>query len=167
MDCTYCGKEVLHRKEKKSKNHFCNNSCAAKYNNVGRVSKYKKYHTCSVCGKETYRKGRCLECFTASRTSEIVKTYTVGQIKELYKDKTLLAQAAKIRGYGKTFYDRSNKPKYCINCGYSKHYEVCHIKAINSFDDNATMAEVHALDNLIALCPNCHWEYDHGLLLLE
>jgi predicted HNH restriction endonuclease len=25
---------------------------------------------------------------------------------------------------------------------------------------------VNALDNLVGLCPNCHWEFDHGLLQL-
>lgn len=167
MKCTYCGKEVLHRKEPKSKNSFCNNSCAAKYNNVGRHSKYKKYHTCKNCGKSTHRKSRCLECFTATRTSEVIKKYTVGEIKQLYKDKTSLNIAAKIRGYGKTIYERSNKPKHCVVCGYNKHYEICHIKSVASFDDNATMLEVHSLDNMIALCPNCHWEFDKGLLNLK
>jgi hypothetical protein len=23
---------------------------------------------------------------------------------------------------------------------------------------------VNSLDNLVGLCPNCHWEFDHGLL---
>lgn len=77
-----------------------------------------------------------------------------------------MAIAAKIRGYGRVIYDKSTKPKLCINCGYNKHYEVCHIVAIKDFPDAATMSEVHALDNLIALCPNCHWEFDHGMLTL-
>jgi predicted restriction endonuclease len=25
---------------------------------------------------------------------------------------------------------------------------------------------VNSLDNLLGLCPNCHWEFDHGLLRL-
>jgi hypothetical protein len=25
---------------------------------------------------------------------------------------------------------------------------------------------VNSLDNLVGLCPNCHWEFDHGLLQL-
>jgi predicted HNH restriction endonuclease len=28
------------------------------------------------------------------------------------------------------------------------------------------MSDVNNLDNLIALCPNCRWELDHGLLSL-
>ena len=53
-----------------------------------------------------------------------------------------------------------------VVCGYSIHYEVRHIRAVKSFPDTATMAEVHNINNLIALCPNHHWEFDNGLLVL-
>jgi hypothetical protein len=96
-----------------------------------------------------------------------VLSKTKSQIKELYKEKSSMAIAAKIRGYGSTIYKRSDKPKYCVNCGYDKHYEVCHIKQVKDFPDTASMAEIHALDNLIALCPNCHWELDHGMLRIQ
>jgi 5-methylcytosine-specific restriction endonuclease McrA len=91
---------------------------------------------------------------------------TLGDIRELYKDKSSMNVAAKVRGYGATIYRNSDKPKHCVNCGYSKFYEVCHIRAVKDFPGTATMSEVHSLDNLIALCPNCHWEFDHGMLTL-
>lgn len=49
----------------------------------------------------------------------------------------------------------------CERCGYDKHVEVCHINAINSFDMESLMSEINAKDNLIVLCPNCHWEMDN------
>ena len=55
----------------------------------------------------------------------------------------------------------SDKPKKCICCDYDKHYEVAHIKSVNSFDDESLICEINDLDNLIALCPNHHWEYDN------
>ena len=58
-------------------------------------------------------------------------------------------------------YSQSNKPKKCICCGYDKHYEVAHIKAVSDFDDNALISQINDLNNLIALCPNHHWEYDN------
>lgn len=61
-------------------------------------------------------------------------------------------------------YKFSDKPKKCCICGYDKHYEVAHIKAVSSFDDNALIDTINNIDNLIALCPNHHWEYDNGLL---
>jgi predicted HNH restriction endonuclease len=35
---------------------------------------------------------------------------------------------------------------------------------IASFPMTATIAKVNDIKNLIVLCPNCHWKYDHGLL---
>lgn len=54
----------------------------------------------------------------------------------------------------------------CQVCGYDKHVELCHIKPIASFEENTLLKEINTKDNLIMLCPNCHWELDHGLLNL-
>jgi hypothetical protein len=54
----------------------------------------------------------------------------------------------------------------CKNCGYDRHVEICHIRPINSFPEDTPVAVVNDLSNLVALCPNCHWEFDHGLLVL-
>lgn len=61
-------------------------------------------------------------------------------------------------------YATSNKPKRCICCGYDKHFEVAHIKAVSDFDDDVLISEINNIDNLIALCPNHHWEYDNANL---
>ena len=52
----------------------------------------------------------------------------------------------------------------CAACGYSKHTEVCHIRPIRDFPITALISEVNDPSNLIRLCPNCHWEFDHGLI---
>ena len=49
----------------------------------------------------------------------------------------------------------------CEKCGYDKHVEFCHIKPIKDFPETSTIREVNAKENIIALCPNCHWEFDH------
>ena len=49
----------------------------------------------------------------------------------------------------------------CEHCGYDKHTEVCHIKAIKDFPMSASVLEINAPQNLIRLCPNCHWEFDN------
>ena len=48
----------------------------------------------------------------------------------------------------------------------SKHVELCHIKPIASFKDSALLSEVNSKNNIVQLCPNCHWELDHGILKL-
>ena len=66
----------------------------------------------------------------------------------------------------KQFFFEHNTEHKCAICGYDKHIEVAHIKAVSEFDDNATIGEINAITNLIGLCPNHHWEYDNGLLNL-
>ena len=50
----------------------------------------------------------------------------------------------------------------CEKCGYDKHFEICHKKAISSFPDDALISVVNDLNNLVSLCPNCHWELDNA-----
>jgi 5-methylcytosine-specific restriction endonuclease McrA len=71
---------------------------------------------------------------------------------------------SKVRGYARTIYHKYNPNAKCERCGYDKHVEVCHIKPISSFEVTTLLREVNSLENLIGLCPNCHWELDHGFL---
>lgn len=64
-----------------------------------------------------------------------------------------------------TFFEYNLSPR-CAICGYDKHVEVAHIKAVSEFCDSSTLREINSIDNLIGLCPNHHWEYDNGLLEL-
>jgi len=59
-------------------------------------------------------------------------------------------------------YRKSSRPKACAVCGYDTHYAMCHIRPINDFLPTDTV--VSELCNLVALCPNHHWEFDHGKL---
>ena len=59
------------------------------------------------------------------------------------------------------FYER---PPECIICGYNKHIDVAHIVAVKDFSDDTLLQVINHIDNLIALCPNHHWEYDHNKL---
>ena len=69
-----------------------------------------------------------------------------------------------IRKSAEIIFKNSNKPRKCSICGYDTHIEIAHIKAVSNFDSSATIAEINLIDNLIALCPNHHWEYDNGIL---
>lgn len=57
--------------------------------------------------------------------------------------------------------------KSCRICGYTKHIEIAHIKSITSFPQDTPLKIVNDPNNLIPLCPNCHWELDHNLLTLD
>lgn len=64
-------------------------------------------------------------------------------------------------------YKKSGSPYICKVCGYAHHVQICHIKDVKDFEDSALIAEINSLNNLVALCPNHHWEFDHGLLKLQ
>lgn len=72
-----------------------------------------------------------------------------------------IAARTRIGAKSRSTYMKSDKPKYCVICGYSKHFEVAHIKAVSDFDENTKIEEINDVNNLIALCPNHHWEYDN------
>lgn len=92
------------------------------------------------------------ESFIVNLTKgELFKRYSLWQTARTY-----------IQKFARNVYAKSNKPKQCVICGYNKHYEVAHIKAVSDFDDSALISEINNIDNLIALCPNHHWEYDNN-----
>ena len=71
---------------------------------------------------------------------------------------------SRIQDNARKIYKNSDKPKQCIVCGYNKTYEVAHIKAVSDYDNDTFISEINDINNLVALCPNHHWEYDHNLL---
>jgi predicted restriction endonuclease len=88
------------------------------------------------------------------------KDWTKITLKQL-KSKAKYQAHARIRELARKTYKQSTKQKFCI-CGYRRHYQVCHIKSINSFSDSTYISTINDLNNLIALCPTHHWELDHG-----
>lgn len=86
---------------------------------------------------------------------------------ELLSDrKNYQSYRSAVRKLAEKIYTDSGQSKVCAICGYDKHVEIAHIKAVSEFDDSATIAEINSLNNLIALCPNHHWEYDNGLITI-
>lgn len=71
-----------------------------------------------------------------------------------------------IRKLAEQIYKDSGQVLSCKICGYNKHVEIAHIKAVSDFDDSTTIAEINDINNLVALCPNHHWEYDNGYIKL-
>lgn len=55
----------------------------------------------------------------------------------------------------------------CQNCQYDRHIEVCHIKPISEFPEDTLIDDINTPDNILILCPNCHWEFDNGELCID
>lgn len=138
---------------------FCSRTCAVSYNNAVNP-KRPKTKKCK-CGAFIYsNRSQCKSCFKATRYHSVDKIADI-RCQAKYQ------KSAVIRSLARRIYKKSNKPKTCYNCGYDKHYEVAHIKSIKSFPENTTLSVVNDLTNLVALCPNCHWEFDKGLLTIS
>lgn len=56
--------------------------------------------------------------------------------------------------------------KMCLICGYSKHLERAHIipKSLLRYIDGYQEYSKFDNDNIVLLCKNHHWEYDHDLI---
>jgi len=86
---------------------------------------------------------------------------TLGQIKS----KAGKYHHARIRHHSRKLGNKYLK-NLCVNCGYDKHTDVCHILSIKDAPDEMTVKEINDLKNLIRLCKNCHWELDNGYLTI-
>lgn len=154
--CLQCEKETTNPK-------FCSRSCAATYNNVRypKRGRLPDFH-CKVCGIKIYKHSTyCRKHANTNNKNDWSKiTYGEAVSKRSYQ------AHSRIRDLARRTYKDSNGPKKCCKCGYEKHFEVCHIKPINSFSSDTVISDINSLDNLVALCRNCHWEFDHGFLTL-
>ena len=130
--------------------------------NVKRIRIFDKY--CVDCKKQISKYStRCIECCKIMQ--KLQRTNNVNEntpIRDLFSYNKNCNKYTKIRNHAKLLY-RKNYPK-CSNCNFYEHIEICHIKAISDFDDNTPLGIVNAKENIIGLCPNCHWELDNGLL---
>lgn len=125
--------------------------------------KYKIKKTQTICDK-LLSLGLDIRDIDATPTKEIINL-TKGELFDKYNNWTQSRVA--IQKDARTNYSKSNKPKYCVVCGYDKHYEVAHIKSVSSFDNSILISTINNIENLIALCPNHHWEYDNNKLDIQ
>ena len=91
-----------------------------------------------------------------------IKNITKGKLKEI-KNTYQRYRSAIRREAEKTFKESGVNYK-CIICGYDKHIEIAHIKSVSDFTDDTKISEINDIHNLIALCPNHHWEFDNNKL---
>lgn len=144
---------------KKSPNHFHNRSCATTYNNRKNPKRKKKKYYCKVCGTEVPHRRTVCDKHLHNRVDWSKRTLKdILVINGRRQDNYM-----RIRDHARKLYIRSERPQCCERCGYTHHFQICHIKPIYEFNLNTPITVVNAPENLIALCPNCHWELDNGL----
>ncbi len=161
--CFTCQKE-FERKPSQVQNHehpFCSRSCAAITNNKLDPRRQRTIR-CIDCGILIIKPHkRCKNC-----NDERLQTAKNLTLKEaIYKDQQASNKYARVRDHAKRIYQKDNA--VCQKCNYSKHVEVCHIQPISSFPLDTKLSIINGKNNILLLCPNCHWEFDHGLLALD
>jgi hypothetical protein len=189
--CGYCGKVIkvgeneqsYHAKKKK----FCNRSCAASFNNSKSIKREaEKSGVCKRCKKEFdfesrkrggYKKRDYCDVCLPLRRSEAGRKAIERQghglsdwLEEMTRAEVRkeIASPHLVRVYiirhSRRVYKNSLQPFACKVCGYSKAVDICHKRPVSSFGDDVPIKIVNAVDNLVALCKNHHWELDHDLL---
>lgn len=167
--CAACGKETTNPK-------YCSSSCSARINGTlfPKKLKYRVAQECSVCGKEYFKStthsGRkyCPECLAFKKTRRGMKETKVASIIKHFKatGRHPSWKLAHVRLLNRVW-NVDLLAKSCAKCGYGKHVELAHIKAMSTFPKSATLGEINDPSNVIQLCRNCHWEFDHGIVTLE
>lgn len=153
--CLFCNAIIQlnpHRKVAEiRKKRFCNHKCAKLFY-PAKIE--RKYYHCRICQKSTRKDTICREC---------INKKVLNSTKEVLFSSRKNWQSARsdIQRTARKIYNLSNRPKECEICKYNLHYEVCHIKPVSEFPNEATIQEINAIENLKALCPNHHWEFDN------
>lgn len=142
--------------------YFCSRSCASSYNNTHHPKRRKKvFSRCVMCNIQILPRRKY--CNEHRPKTVYEKGQTVG---ELRKSRSYQAHS-RIRDLSRRDYVHYGLERKCFICGYDKHIEIHHIIPIEKFDDSCLVSEVNAITNLVALCPNHHWEMDNGFISQE
>jgi hypothetical protein len=188
--CLYCG-SIIHVADNEKvgsvrAKKFCDHSCCAKYNNNLKGFHANETSICKYCGiiiknklrksgKSFVKREVCDGCKRSRRVKELSARHhndenAVDYIGNRSKEeifsgrKNWQSARSSIRRHAEVVYRTSESDYRCEVCGYTTYVEICHIKSVSSFPDDTIISEINSRDNLIGLCPNHHWEFDHGKL---
>ena len=151
--CNTCDNEFERTNGKINKINYCSRSCSAKMNNKIRP-KRKKEGACKGCSSLIHAGSTwCKECFIKKEKVRFVSNKTKGELTS--KSSQLSNKYRQIRHNAAIVAKNHKLLESPCKCGYSKHVQICHIKSIQSFPDDALVSEINHIDNLMALCPNC------------
>jgi hypothetical protein len=72
-----------------------------------------------------------------------------------------------IRKHAKRLIRRLGLPTdRCESCMVEGETDLCHLRAIKDFPDDAPVSEINCRENLSSMCRCCHGMHDTGLLFL-
>ncbi len=165
QETRYCAREgcgkVIDGKDNRQR--YCGQSCSSKV--LCCYPHTKKDRFCTLCDSPVKAKAKFCGLCRSKRSSKLRSVdYSKITLKDLKEAYSLAEYHAKLRGNARSIYKLSGKPMFCIICSYSKHVDICHIKAISEFSEDTVITEVNSINNLTTLCKNHHWEFDNDML---
>jgi len=189
--CKFCNKIILVRSSQRvsdvKKKKFCNKKCAASFNNRGRIrgsgvavcikckvlislrknksGVYVKRKYCVDCLKDL-RANNASSRFHGNSSCDFVAKLTKKQVRE--RRGNYQSARSSIRNHACQVYRNSfGVTRICSYCDYDKQADVSHIRAVGDFSDDTLVVIINDINNLVALCKRCHWEYDNGFIFEE
>ncbi len=150
---------------------YCSRRCASIVNNkmFPKRKRKIKFQICSCGSQFSLAEKRskycpdCLERFKQERDKFGNHTLEYFCVKNRMNHPSW--KFAEVRGHARKI--NSHLRTRCQVCGYAKHVELAHIIALHKWPLTSTLNEVNAAANILVLCPNCHWEFDHDQLHLD
>lgn len=161
--CLHCGKSTKNPK-------YCSRSCAA--SDTNKIPKRKLTRTCRHCSSivRNWRSTLCEKHFQDAllRKKVYIEQLTMADFINRNSIKGLPASSKRvhIRNLCRSWNKELTKLP-CAYCGYSKHVELAHIIPVSSFPSMTLIKDINSRENIIQLCPNCHWEFDNGYISLD
>lgn len=169
MKCLECQTDTSNPK-------FCSRSCSASYSNKASPKRKATEKFCTRCDRSlgTYANGS--QPGSWSRICEDCKLRKPRNVDWDLESKASLrgmgnsnfgGRLPYLRALSRKAYVNSGQPMNCKVCGYSLHVDICHVRDVKDFPEEALVRDINALSNLVALCKNHHWEFDNGHLCLK
>ena len=151
--CKYCG---LHIRSTRS---YCD-TCLPMWRESRKTAekkvkkeRIKLIKSCAICG-QICKGSKCWDCHVNN-----IQDYALYEVSYDKHHKSSAFSLVRVRA--RTLGKRLGWT-CCMKCGYSKHIEIAHIKPIGSYPPETMISEINNVSNLVPLCRNCHWEFDHG-----
>jgi hypothetical protein len=155
-NCTDCGRTIS------SSRQYCNECLTGYYRRRMLGNTFAKKHVPSLSHKVSQteiRREKHMEWIIS------ILKLTKDELKE--KGKHPYHYKSTITRIARELYYSSGKKQECYVCDRKEAVDVCHIKDVKDFPGFSLISEINDLDNLVALCKNHHWDFDHGQITEE
>ena len=147
---------------------FCNQSCAAKFNNIGK-NRHRSIERTEQDIKYPTKVTRKKDVIPLSVYKQNISILNKTKGELFYNRKNWQSARSSIQKSARDMYFMVAKHNHCCHkeCKYDTHIDVAHIKSVSDFDSSSKVSDINDKYNLIGLCKNHHWEFDNGYISLD